>query len=109
MFLAAFASLSSTSSQDAQTWVRTLKLLGTRPPTAAAVLRGVSGWHGDDPTPGACCHGFEDGAESRPARIADAPGEVVIPYHAGDPQVFQIDRVVGSEQGERRLVVEVRA
>ena len=83
--------------------------LGHTLPTAATVLRGISGWHSDDPTPGACCPGFEDGAESRPARIADAPGEVTVPDHAGDPQIFEIDGVVLAEQGKRRLVVEVAA
>ena len=76
-------------------------------PTAATVLAGVGGGHRDDPTPGACCLGFEDGTELRPARIADALGEVTIPYHVGDPQIFEIDGVVLAQQRQRGLVVEV--
>jgi len=76
-----------------QTWVRTLKLLGTRP-AAATVLRGVGGWYGYNPTPGACCLGFEDGPKRRPAGIADALGEVRVADHVGHPQIFEIDGVV---------------
>src|SRR5258708_40289635 len=78
-------------------------------PTARTLLTGERGWHGDDSTPGPCCLGFEDGPKRRPARIADAFGEVVIADQVGDLQVFEIDRIVGSEQRERRLVVEVAA
>src|SRR5581483_7827060 len=83
--------------------------LGYARPTAATILAGIGGWHGDDPTPGACCLGFEDGTELRPARITDALGEMAVPYHVGDPQIFEIDGVVLAQQHERRLVVEVRA
>ena len=92
-----------------QTWVRTLKTLGHTLPTAATVLAGVGRWHGDDSTPSVCCLGFEDGTELRPARIADALGEVAIPHHVGDLQIFEIDGVVVAEQLQRRLVVEVGA
>ncbi len=81
--------------------------LGDARPTAATVLAGIGGWHGDNPTPGACCRGFEDGTELRPTRIADALGEVVIPYHVGDPQVFEIDRVVLAQQCQRGFVMEI--
>ncbi len=92
-----------------QTWVRTLRLLGMRAPQPLQSWLGIGGWHGDDPTPGACCLGFEDGTELRPARIADALGEVAVPYQVGDPQVFQIDGVVVPQQRQRGLVVEVGA
>jgi hypothetical protein len=59
-------------------------------------------------TPGACCLGFKDGTERCPARITDALGQVMIAYHVGNPQIFQVDGVVLPEQGERRLVVKVR-
>ena len=71
--------------------------LGYALPTAATILGGVLGGNRGHPTPGACCLGFEDGTERRPARITDALGEMVVPYHVGDPQVFEIDRVVGSK------------
>src|SRR5215469_10784351 len=76
-------------------------------PTSATVLTGVLGGHRDHLTPGPCCLGFEDGAERRPARITDALGKVPIPDHIADLQIFQIDYVVGSDEGERRLMVEV--
>ena len=72
---AAFSSRSITSPQEGQTWVRTPRDSWARAPHSATVLRGIGGWHGDHSTPGACCLGFEDGAERRPARIADALGE----------------------------------
>ena len=91
---AAFSSRSSTSPQAGQTWVRTLSDLGHARPTAATILAGVGGRHGDDPTPGACCLGFEDGAELRPTRIEMLLAEVTVPYHVGDPQIFEVNRVV---------------
>ena len=48
--------------------------------TAATVLAGVRGWHGDDSTASVRCFALEDGAERCPARIADALGKVVVPY-----------------------------
>ena len=75
--------------------------------TAATRLAGIGRIHRDHPTPSVHCFGFEDGAKLRPAGITDALGQVVVPYHIGDLQVFQIDRVVGPEQRQRRLVVEV--
>ena len=47
--------------------------------------------------------------ELRPARIADALGEVMVPDHIGDPQIFEIDRVVLAHEIQRGLVVEVGA
>ena len=76
-------------------------------PTATAVLAGIGGRHRNHSTASICCFAFEDGPKLRPARIADAFGEVRILDQVGHPQVFQIDGVVGSHQGERRLVVKV--
>jgi hypothetical protein len=39
----------------------------------------------------------------------NAFGEVRVPGHICNPQVLQIDRVVGSQERERRLVMEVSA
>jgi hypothetical protein len=78
-------------------------------PTAATILRGIGGWYGDDSTPGACCLGFEDGAELRPARVTDGLGKAPIPHQVGDPQVFEIDRVVLAQQRQRGFVMEVGA
>src|SRR5262249_18761319 len=75
--------------------------------TAAAVLAGVLRGDRDDPTPGAGCRGFQDGAERRPAGIAAALGEVAVPHQSGDPQIFERDAVVGAQQTQRRLLVEV--
>src|SRR5579859_3469333 len=83
--------------------------LGYARPTAATVLRGIGGWHGDNPTPGACCLGFEDGPELRPARISEALSQVMVPDHVSDPQIFQGDGVVLAQEIQRGLVVEVRA
>src|SRR5260370_39379091 len=76
-------------------------------PTAAALMAGERRGHREHPTPGPYCLGFEDGTECCPARSTDAFGEVAIPYHIADLQVFEIQRVVGSQQRARRLVVEV--
>src|SRR5258708_11236478 len=76
-------------------------------PTAATVLAGIGRWHGYDSTPSVCCFGFEDGTELRPTGIRDALGQAVVPYHVGDPQVFEIDRVVLLDQLQGFLVVEV--
>jgi hypothetical protein len=34
---------------------------------------------------------------------------VLVPYHIADLQIFEIDRVVASQQRQRRLVMEVAA
>ncbi len=107
MFLAAF-SIAVQHQPAGRANVRAhAQALGHARPAATTVLTGVGGWHGDNPTPGACCLGFEDGPEPRPAGIADALGEAAVPQQVGDLQVFQIDRVVGAQQRQRRLVVEV--
>lgn len=77
--------------------------------TARTVLAGERGWHGDNSLAGACCLAGEDGAELRPARIRDAFGEVLIVAHVGHPQLFESDSVVGAEQIQRRLRLEVAA
>jgi hypothetical protein len=83
--------------------------LGHARPTAAAILAGVLSGDRHHPTPGACCLGFEDGPDLRPARSADALGAVALPHHSGAPQVFERDGGVVPQQWERRLVVEVAA
>src|SRR5262249_21233031 len=60
-------------------------------------------------TPGACCLGFKDGTKCCPASITDAFGQVAVAYHVGDPQIFQINRVVGTEKYQCGLVVKVGA
>ncbi len=107
MFLAAFSSRSSTSPQVGQIWVRMLSDLGTRSPHPLHSWLVSCGGIASHPTPGAHCRGFEDAAERGPAGIADALGEAAIPPPIGDPQIFEGDGVVGAQQGQRGLVVEV--
>src|SRR5690242_12168025 len=78
-------------------------------PATATVLAGVVSRNRDRPTPSVCCFGFEDGTELRPTRIMDALSQVMIPYHIGDLQIFEIDGVVLAQQMQRGLVVEVEA
>src|SRR5258708_3708857 len=78
-------------------------------PTAATVLTGICRRNREHLTPGPCCLGFKDGTKRGPARIADALGQVVIPYHVADLQLFAVDRVVLAHQHVRRLVVKVAA
>src|SRR6185437_4535104 len=75
--------------------------------TSTTVLRGIGRWYRYHSTPSVCCFGFEDGTELRPACIADALGEVVVPDHIFDLQFFEVDGVVVPEQLQRRLVVEI--
>jgi hypothetical protein len=77
--------------------------------TAATVLAGKGRGHGYNPTPGACCLGFEDATKRRPTSITDALGKVMVSYHVGDLQVFEVNGVVGSEQMQRGLMMEVGA
>src|SRR5262249_44570859 len=53
--------------------------------------------------------GFKDDAKCRPARITDALAELSIPYHVGDPQIFEVDRVEVAYEGVGGLVMEVGA
>jgi amphi-Trp domain-containing protein len=76
-------------------------------PTAATVLGGIGGWHGDDATASVCCFAFEDGPELCPAGITDALGQVVVLDHVGHLQVFKIDDLVVAHQLERRFMLEV--
>src|SRR5262249_12124745 len=62
-----------------------------------------------DSAPGACCLGVEEAKEATPPRITDALGEAVVLDHVGRLQVLMIDRVVGANEGEGRLMVKVRA
>src|SRR5258706_11153817 len=75
--------------------------------TPAAILRGERRRNRHHSTPGPCCLGFEDGTECGPPSIADALGELMIPDHVADLQIFQIDRVGGSQQCNRRLMMKV--
>jgi hypothetical protein len=116
MFSAAFSSRSMTSLQDGQMWVRTDRLVATRcgqglpsgigqHPTA--VLAGVRRRDRDHLTPGACCLGFQEGAQRRPAGSADARGEMAVAHQVADPQLFERDHVVLPQQRQRARVVEV--
>src|SRR5215469_614768 len=77
--------------------------------TAAAILAGERGWHGDNSFASVHCFAFEDGPERCPPRIRDALGEMFVPYHVGDPQLFEIEGIVGSEHIECGLRVKVGA
>ena len=57
--------------------------------------------------PSIYCFESEDAQECRPPGITDAFGEMVIPDHVGRLQVFVVDRVVGSDQRERRLMMKI--
>jgi hypothetical protein len=57
--------------------------------------------------PGACCLGLEDGPDLRPARVAAALGEVVVPHQGGDPHVFEKAGVGVAPHQQRRCVVEI--
>ena len=57
--------------------------------------------------PGACRLESKDGQERAPPRLTDALGEGVVPRHVGDPQVCDIQRVVGLDQVVGFLVVNV--
>ena len=79
---------------------------GSRP-TASTHLAGTGRRRSYYPLPGAYGLESEDGQERRPARVIDAFREVMVLDHVGRLQLFMIDRIVGSDQGERCLVVEV--
>jgi hypothetical protein len=59
--------------------------------------------------PGAYCLESENAQERRPARIADALGEVVALEPVGRLHVLMRDGVVGAHERERRLVMKVGA
>ena len=107
MFSAAFSSRSITSPQEGQTWVRTERLFGTRSPQPEQSWLVYCGRHRSHSLPGPCCLVCEDAPEVRPPGITDAFGEVAVPEHVANLQIFQIDHVVLPEQGERGLMVEV--
>jgi hypothetical protein len=75
--------------------------------TARTPLAGIGGRHGYSLLPRVCCFESKDGEERHPARIANAFGEVVVPEQVGRLQVLMIDRVIGADERQRRLVVEV--
>src|SRR5262245_43912348 len=58
---------------------------------------------------GACCLVLKRGTQRCPSRIADALGEMVVPYQIGDPQVFEIDQVVVTHQIACYLMMEILA
>src|SRR4029450_12638338 len=58
---------------------------------------------------GACWLGAQDAQERRPPRIADALGETVVLEPVGRLQILVIDHSVGSDQGQRCLVVKLLA
>src|SRR5262245_8058018 len=65
----------------------------------AGLLAGVSGWHGDDPTPGAGCRGVKDAPKWSPSRLAEALRELGGRTRVdGHPHICQLERVVGPEQ-----------
>ena len=78
-------------------------------PTTAAILRSVGRWHGYNSTASIYCFAFEDGPKLCPASITDALGQVRVPHHVGDLQVFEIDGIELAHQGKSSLMVEVLA
>src|SRR5260221_6515800 len=81
--------------------------LGQALVAAAAILRGERGWHGDDSFASIHCFACEDGPKCCPARVRTRLAEMGVADHVGHPQIFEIEGIVGAEQIERRLVVEV--
>src|SRR5262245_48146576 len=73
--------------------------------TPATLLAGILRRDRHHLPTGAGCLGGKDGPKRRPARIADACRQAVIPYQVGDPQVFQRTRVVLLDQPACGLVV----
>jgi hypothetical protein len=59
------------------------------------------------PLPGAFSLESKDGEKRAPPCIGDALGKVTVPDHIADLQIFVIDHIIGSHQGERRLVMKV--
>jgi hypothetical protein len=59
------------------------------------------------PSTGACRLVGEDARERRPPRILSGFGEMVMIDHVADPQILVVVRIVGSDQRQSRLLVEV--
>jgi hypothetical protein len=76
-------------------------------PTAATVLAGIGRFYHDNSLPGAFCLESEDSPELRPSSVRDGLGQVVIPNHVGNLQVFYVDHIVAAYQHERSLMVKV--
>jgi hypothetical protein len=56
---------------------------------------------------GACCRVGEEAQERAPPGILDALGEMVVLEQIADLQLRMRDRVIGLDQRERRLVVNI--
>src|SRR5262249_62109665 len=78
-------------------------------PAATTVLRRVGGYCRHHLLTSGYCFVGKAGAELLPTGISDALAEVSVPQQAGNPQRFQIERVVGSQQRKGRLEVEAAA
>ena len=74
-------------------------------PTATTVLAGVLRRDGHRVRTGARGLVLRRGAKLPPADIRDGFAEAVVPYQVGDLQIFTIDRVIGPDERQRRLVV----
>src|SRR5215475_14073336 len=74
---------------------------------STAILAGIGGVYQHHSLAGPCCLAGEDGAESTPASVRNECAEAPVPYQVGDPQVFEIEGVVGLDQRQGRLVVKV--
>jgi hypothetical protein len=81
--------------------------VGDQHAAARAPLAGGGRRHGDYSLPGACCLESEVAQERRPPRITDTLGEMVVLEQSGRLQVFVVDRVVGTDQRQRCLVVKI--
>jgi hypothetical protein len=70
---------------------------------------GEGGIHRLHSLPGSSRLESEDGPTRTPTNNADALGQMVVPHHAGDPQVFVIDYVVRLDERTGFSVMEVTA
>src|SRR5262245_41949175 len=98
MFLTAFASRSSTSPQEGQTCIRTERLFCTRAPHPLQSWLVIGRVHQNHSLAGPYCLAGEDGAELTPASVRNGFAVAPVPYQVGDPQVFEIEGVVGPDQ-----------
>src|SRR5262245_48702294 len=98
MFLAAFWSRSSTSPQAGHTWVRTLKLFCTRAPQPLQSWLVEAGSTNTTRLPAPRCLAREESTKLRPAGVRDGLGQMSVPHQVGDPQVFQIEGIVLTQQ-----------
>jgi len=74
-------------------------------PTATTGLRSVRGIDGNDFPTGACCLEGKKGQECCPPYVLDRFSKMMVLDRIGCLEIFVIDRVIGSYERERRLLV----